>query len=295
MAIVTVLTPTFNRAHTLSKCYMSLNNQTNKNFEWIIVDDGSEDNTHQLVKTWIEESSIPIKYYYKHNGGKHTAVNHGISYADSDYILILDSDDILLDKAIETVIYYWNKYSSNKDIASVVFLKSYNNNGIVGDLFPYEEFISNPFECRQKYGVKGDKAETFKTSILKDYKYPEIPGEKFIGEGLVWNRIGKKYNSVYINKVIYMCEYLNDGLTSAGRLLRINNPLGGMLIHNEGQVRPASVKSRIKNAIMYTTYGFFAKKKFNNILAESMSKYKTFLLLPISYCVYRYWRNKYKV
>lgn len=294
MSTLTVLTPTYNRAYTLGRCYKSLINQTNKNFEWLIIDDGSTDETSVLIRNWIDEDIVNIKYFYKNNGGKHTALNLGFKHASSDYLIIVDSDDYLSDDAVEIILGNWKKYESDDSIASLVFLKANDDGEIVGTHLPQNEVISNPIEYRYRYGVKGDKAETFKSSILCDYLYPEIDGEKFIGEGLVYNRIGKVFNSVYINKVIYFCEYRTDGLTNAGRSLRINNPLGGMLYHNEVQKKPTPIMFRFKHAVLYNTYGLFSKKNYRDVYYESSSRLKSILFLPVAYIIYLIWRHKYE-
>lgn len=293
MLPLTVLTPTYNRAHTLHKCYESLLKQTNKNFKWLIIDDGSTDDTSSLVSKWIDKDIIKIEYFHKDNGGKHTALNMGFKYITSEYIIIVDSDDFLSDDAVETIIDSWEKYKNDETIASLVFLKANFENQLIGTQLSQYELVSNPIEYRYRYKIKGDKAETFKMKVLSNFLYPEINGEKFIGEGLVYNKIGKKFNSVYYNKVIYYCNYLSDGLTTAGRLLRIKNPEGGMLYHNEVQTPPTPLKFRIKHAMMYDIYGLFAKKKFKNVLYESSSKFNTIITFPFAYVIYLVWRYKY--
>ena len=121
--MLTIITPTYNRENTLKNAYHSLLDQTNKDFEWLIIDDGSKDNTKKLVKEFIKENKITITYHYKENGGKHTALNEGIKKAKGDYILILDSDDTLTKDAVHLVLTSWKKYANNQKIAALSFLK----------------------------------------------------------------------------------------------------------------------------------------------------------------------------
>ena len=126
--MITIITPSYNRAYIIGKAYESLIAQTSKDFEWLIIDDGSKDNTKEVVEEFIKENKIKIRYYYKENGGKHTALNLGIKKAKGDYILILDSDDRLTPNAVARVLEVWKKYKSENEIACLSFSRVYPNN-----------------------------------------------------------------------------------------------------------------------------------------------------------------------
>lgn len=214
--MISILTPTYNRGYILHNAYQSLCNQSIFDFEWIIVDDGSMDNTEKLVESWKKEcNAFPIIYRKQENGGKHRAINKGVSYVHAEYVLILDSDDFLEENAVE-LIHKW--VASIKDLngfAGVSGLRGWiNKEGAIGGKINKEYIDATQLE-RRRYGLMGDKAEVYKTEILKKYPFPEFEGEKFLSESAVWDRIAKDgYKIRWFNTIIYRCEYLEDGLTN---------------------------------------------------------------------------------
>lgn len=225
---LTILTPTYNRANRLNKLYESLLSQTVGEFKWLIVDDGSTDNTADLIKTFLDDERLEIKYLYKINGGKHTAINEGIRYVQTPLTFIVDSDDYLTENAVEIILNIWEKYQYRDEIGSFWFLQSDSTGRIIGDMFPEEEFVSTYLDVMINSTVKGDKKAVYRTELLRKYPFPVFDGETFLGEGIIHKRIGDCYKSVFINKVIYKGDYLEGGLSDSGRELRIKNPLGGM-------------------------------------------------------------------
>lgn len=232
---LTICTPTYNRKHLLEKLYSSLKTQTVKAFEWIIVDDGSTDDTKSLVAKWIKDKNkFNIIYIEKENGGKHTAINRGIDYASGKLFFIVDSDDYLVENAVKKIIeaYGTIKYSSDK-YAGIAFNKGFSNGMVVGTTFKGDYIDATSLE-RKKYNINGDKAEVFYTDILRSYKFPEFEGEKFISEALVWNRIARAgYKLRWYQDIIYICEYIEGGLTKMGNSRFKNSPKGLLLYINE--------------------------------------------------------------
>lgn len=227
--MITILTPTYNRAHTLPQAYNSLCEQTCFDFEWIIVDDGSVDDTAQLVESWIrQESRFPIIYLSQPNGGKHRAVNHGIRNAKAAYTLILDSDDFLTCDAVATVHTWIESISGLSGFAGVAGLKGWTSKeGAIGGT-PNTEYIDATNTQRIHLGLMGDKAEIYKTALLREYPFPEFEGENFLRESAVWDRLALLgYKLRWYNKIIYKCEYLEDGLTKANEFLRALNNFQG--------------------------------------------------------------------
>lgn len=233
--LITILTPTFNRANLLTRLYESLCRQTIYNFEWILIDDGSTDETSSLAKNFLLSNKFQFKYLYKNNGGKHTAINRGIDVARGEYIFIVDSDDFLPYNSIEII---------NNKIQHIKSLKNYNTIcGICGEkqnigstdfeLSFDKEMICNNLEFRYKYKIKGDKAEVFKTEILRQFKFPEYNNEKFCPEALVWDRISSKYNTFYFPEVVYYCEYQEEGLTARIYQVRRDSPRGTLQYYKE--------------------------------------------------------------
>lgn len=224
---MTILTPTYNRGYILDKAFNSLCRQNDTDFEWIIIDDGSTDNTESLVKAWMNEQ-LPfiLRYFKQENGGKHRALNKGIQEARYDYILILDSDDYLTDDAVFKIHSWIKTIEGRDDFAGVSGLRGWiNRDGHIGGNGDGREYIDAKNNERRKYNLMGDKAEVYKTDILRKYPFPEFEGEKFLSEHVVWDTIAKDgYKLRWFNDVIYKCEYLDDGLTkTTSYKLQINS------------------------------------------------------------------------
>ncbi len=286
--LITILTPTYNRGYILSKAYQSLLQQTNKNFEWLIIDDGSVDNTKELINGFIEENKINIRYFLKKNGGKHTAVNEGVKLAKGYYTIILDSDDFLTDDAIEKINYYWEKYNNNKKIACLSFLKIYSDKRSVSKPYIGAEVISNDIDFKYNKGITGDMSEVYRTSILKKYPFPVFGDERFLSEAIVWNKIAFKYDTVFINKGIYVCEYLEDGLSYSCLKLRYNNPIGALENAKLFMNYRFKLLIRLKNAILYDGFSLIAKRQFGYIVRESNHKFLSILFYPAG-ILFKFW------
>lgn len=290
MVKFTILTPTYNRAELLSRVYQSLIKQTYKDFEWIIVDDGSTDNTKKVVESLMEDSLIKIKYIYKLNGGKHTAVNEGLNHAEGKLLIVLDSDDELVENALEVFYSYWDKiFNENNKIVSVSGLDIYKDSGeIVGDKFEEDEFISDHIECKLKMNIQGDKAEVYRTDILKQFPFPEIKGEKFVTEDIVHNQIALSgYKTIYTNNPIKIIEYLEDGLTSRSYELSMKNPQGKMIIFNQYiSMKQIGIKRRIRAGFSYCRFGFLANKSIVEQYKMVENKLIFLVSIPIGYIIY---------
>ncbi len=211
--MITIMTPTYNRAYILPSAYNSLKNQTCFDFEWIIVDDGSTDNTEELVGKWLlEENKFTIIYQKQINGGKHRAVNRGVSLANYDYFMILDSDDFLTSNAVEKIHEWIAGVAGLKGIAGVAGLRGNREQAIGGNI--KKPYIDATNLERKKYGLDGDKAEIYKTEIMRQFPFPEFEGENFLRESAVWDRIAKEGLKLrWHNEIIYICDYIEDGLT----------------------------------------------------------------------------------
>lgn len=237
MKKITVFTATYNRAFYLERLYESLINQTFFDFEWIVVDDGSTDDTELVIKSIIDKKPFfEIKYLKTENGGKHRAINRGIHLADGELVLIMDSDDWLLKEALETIDYYSKSIplSEKNNFAGVYGLRIHSNGEIVGKSF-VGEYLDCTYIERGKYNIIGDKCEVYYTSLLKQIRFPEFEGENFCTECLVWDKIGGMGLKIrFFNKAIYVSDYLDGGLTKEGNRLYANNPKQyGMFVKNE--------------------------------------------------------------
>ncbi len=227
--MITILTPTYNRAYILHEAFKSLCKQSSFDFEWIIVDDGSTDNTEEIVREWIN-ADLPFKITYRkqENGGKHRAVNVGVKLAQYNFILILDSDDYLTDTAVSTINHWISEIKDDASFAGVAGLRGYiNSNKPIGHSLSKEYIDATNIE-RYKYKLMGDKAEIYRTELLIKYPFPEFEGENFLRESAVWDKIAQEgYKIRWHNKIIYMCEYLEDGLTKKADLSRYKNNFQG--------------------------------------------------------------------
>lgn len=292
--LITIITPTYNRAVNLSSLYQSLLNQTSNNFEWLIVDDGSTDDTYNVVSTYVAEKNIQINYIRKENGGKHTALNVGIKTISTPLTFIVDSDDELTDDAIETISLYYDKYK-DKSLSGFSFLRKYPDGKINGNLFNPDEKIDTYINCRVNGNdMNADKAEVYFTSCLKEFPFPEFEGERFLGEDVVWTRMSRKYKMVHINKPIYISDYLETGLTRNRRNNNIKSPNGCMTRANEYLSNDVNFKFREKCALQYLIYGWFANKKTKELLQCSNQKWLVTLNLAPAKLVYIKWKKEFE-
>lgn len=279
--IVTVLTPTFNRGRVLQKLWDSLQKQTVKDFEWLVVDDGSTDGTNNLIAQLQEKSNFPIRYIYKSNGGKHTALNVGIQTICSELTFIVDSDDFVTEDAIESILKVHKKYEPKNNICGYAFLRAFPDGKINGKKFDVDEKIGSYIAVRVNGNDTGaDKAEVFKTHCLKEFPFPEYSNEKFLGEDLVWVRMARQYEMVHINKAIYIGNYLEDGLTNNRRKHNIASPVGCMHRAEEFMKPDLRIKYRIKGGLQYIIYGKFAGFGVVDLLQKSKHKVLTTACIP---------------
>ena len=223
---VTVFTPTYNRAYILGDLYHSLQRQTCMDFEWLIVDDGSVDDTKALVASWqVEENPFPIRYVYQENGGKCRAINRGLKEADGRLFFTVDSDDYLTDDAIEKVIRWDGELPKDGHFCGYV-----GNRGITPTQTPNRLFPGGYLDgtALDRYDqVDGERAFVFYTEIHRKYLYPEFPGEKFLTEAVTWDLMAHDgYKMRFYNDIIWIWEYKDDGLTRAGYRVFLENPQG---------------------------------------------------------------------
>lgn len=294
MPELTILTPCFNRLTQIKKLIKSLSHQTILDFQWLVIDDGSNDGT----KEWFEQlnkSLYPFKinYYYKKNGGKHTALNYSHQFIQGKYVVIVDSDDILVKTAVETILNYWGIYASNEHIGGITFQKGWLSNYRKFDN-KFSGIRKSTFAEMTNKGMSGDHCETFKTSIFKKRDFPIFKNEKFVAEGAMWYLLTKEYYVVYVDKVIYLADYLAGGLTKSGRKLRITNPKGSRWHAKVFLSRDFNLKIRLKNSILYDTYSHFIGENWSKSLsgAPYSRVMLTIVWLP-SYFLFYFWSKKY--
>lgn len=272
---ITVFTPTYNRAYSLPRLYESLKAQTFHDFEWVIVDDGSADNTEEVVNGFISDKPFfAIKYKKTENGGKHRAINRGMELVDGELFLVMDSDDWLREDALEWIdkVEMSIPQDQKKEFGGVYGLRVHTDGSIIGSTFVGDTLDATYFE-RGKYSISGDKAEVYYSRLMRKYPFPEFKGEKFCTECLVWDQIAAEGLKLrFFNEGIYFCEYLEDGLTHAGNMLYARNPKQyGMYVHNNWVYRK---QDRFHAMIKIYEYYLYEKESL------SLSEIITNLNLP---------------
>lgn len=289
--LLSIVTPVYNRAALIKTCWESLARQTDKDFEWIVVDDGSSDGSADVVRG-LPDAGFPVILVEKENGGKHTALNASHPHVHGKYVLILDSDDMLVDTAVEQVRDGWRKYNRNPEIGMVTFLKGSavdtpscmaDDEGVPVDIMRYQRRCFHSSDC----------CEVICAELYLKYPFPVFEGERFISEGALWNRVSFTHKCVYINSVIYIAEYLEGGLTKSGKSLRIRNPRGGMYTANLNANKKNFFKRRIKNGLLYTCYSCFAGLSLRDMLKHTDSKLLMLCSLPAGWLLHLYWKRKY--
>lgn len=257
MIPITIFTPTYNRADLLPRLFDSLCTQTCKEFEWLIIDDGSTDNTNEVVKGF--EADFPIRYKKKPNGGKHTAVNLGVKEAKGELFFIVDSDDYLPADALQIVAEEYAKIKDDTSIGGVAGLDRFADGRTVGNGLPCESVDCNAMDIRFKHHVTGDMKEVFRTEVLKEFPFPEIVSERFCPEQLVWFRIAQKYKLHYFNRPIYIAEYQEGGITAGITRARMKSPIASMMCYAEMVGYDAPFMQKVKAAINYWRFRFCVK------------------------------------
>ena len=290
--LITVFTPTYNRAYLLPRLYESLCKQTYRDFEWVIVDDGSTDDTESVVNSQfrIQNSQFPVRYFYQENGGKHRAINRGVKEAKGELFFIADSDDWLPESALEIVARRYDEIRHDKTFAGVAGFDAYPDGRKIGHgNISFDTLDCSEVDFRCKYRIAGDMKEVFRTEVLKEFPFPEIDGEKFCPEELQLVRISKKYIIRYFNQVIYCADYLPNGLSSKLRKLRMDNPVSAAMNYAENNGFKVPLKQHIRNAINYWRFRFCIDRtsKYDKRNFPTLSWYWN-MLMPIGFFFHLY-------
>lgn len=275
---ITVFTPAYNRAYSLHLCYESLCRQNNKNFIWLIVDDGSTDNTRELVEEWEKnENGFEIKYVYKKNGGMHTAHNTAYEIIETELNVCIDSDDYLAEDAIEKILTFWNQYGSKK-YAGIIGLDATFDNQVIGEKFD-DSLKTTTLGGYYSNGGRGDKKLVYRTEIMKKYPpYPEFEGEKYVSLGYKYLLCDQEYELLVLNEILCNVEYQLDGSSTNMFRQYLNNPKGFAFFRKTAMQCYPDFKRRFIENIHYVSSSILAKNK--KFLSESPKKGMTFLAIP---------------
>ena len=217
MKQLTVFTPTYNRIELLTRCYESMKRQTSHEFIWMIVDDGSTDNTRETVQGWLkEENSFSIQYLFKENGGLHTAYNEAIAHIETPLCVCIDSDDWMPNNAVERILTFWQEKGSDK-VAGIVGLDCYEDGRVIGDLLPRQKTVNLIDLLTGKYKIKsGDRTNVVRTELYKKFAPMKVfPGEKYFNPHYMHLQISQEYDFLVLNECLRYVEYQPQGMSAS--------------------------------------------------------------------------------
>jgi glycosyltransferase involved in cell wall biosynthesis len=233
--MITVLTATYNRAHTLERVFASLQRQSHRDFEWLVVDDGSTDGTAELMAALTARADFAVRYVAQGNGGRHTALNRGFALAAGEFAVVMDSDDWFTDDALARFIAAWEGIPAGERerFGAVAGLCTYPTGALIGTRYPADPTDSDFVEIFARHGVKGDKKEMFRTEAVRALPFPVFPGEKRVPFSLLLTRLSSRHRVRFFNHVVAVKEYQADGLTAKVDRLRMQSPQGSKLRYLE--------------------------------------------------------------
>ncbi len=276
---LTVFTPAYNRAGKIKVAYESLKRQTNKDFVWIVVDDGSTDETADVIKGFQDEDKVDIKYYFRENGGKMRAHNTGVKNCETELFVCLDSDDHLSDTAVDDILNAWRDAkercrseagsASEEDtpdrLAGIIAYKGENVVRVLnGNTFPKKLGRVVSFRELYRSGFKGETTLVFRTELLRENLFPEIEGEKYVPEDVVYDRIDEGHVFFLLPRILTICELMSRGLTDRARELRYEAPTGWFIYYYQRAMAwPWSVM-RFKFAAHYLRFRGAVDKKYRD-------------------------------
>ena len=288
--LITIYTPTYNRKHLLPELFDSLCNQTNKDFIWLVVDDGSSDGTEDLINQWKQKAPFHIEYVYKVNGGVHTARDLAYSIIDTELLVGIDSDDSCLYDMVENIAKAWIQFK-NKGIIGIISPVCSVQGKWLGTSFPQVDFASFQ-DLTFKHKCVGDHTMVIKTEIIKNVpNAPVFTGEKLVGEGYKWIQLPD--NPFYLLKrATVVHSYMEDGYTQNVRKLWFKNLKGFAAFYNIYSTKANFFNVRIKNAVKYNITNFFDGNF--NCISQSKNKIGSFFTYPLAFVCYLYLKNKWK-
>ncbi|MGP4074888.1 glycosyltransferase family 2 protein [Halobacillus sp. K22] len=292
MNLLTVFTPTYNRAYCLDKCYESLKKQTTQDFVWLIIDDGSSDHTEELVKSWVKEGFINIQYVKQENQGMHGAHNTAYELIQTELNVCIDSDDYMPEDAVEKITSFWRKYG-NHSVGGMIGLDSYTDQKIIGTKLPDHIKRSTLFNLYHKYKVQGDKKLVYRTELTKKYPYPLFNGEKYVGLAYKYFKLDEQYEMLLLNEVLCCVEYLEDGSSRNMLNQYRRNPKGFSFYRKElMKLSFTGPTFQFRQSIHYVSSSLLEKNW--RFMSESPKKWLTYLAILPGTLLYLYITNKTK-
>ena len=291
--ILTIFTPTYNRAHTIGRTYESLKKQNCKEFIWLIIDDGSTDNTSKLVEQWKNEScGFEIRYIYKENGGMHTAHNIAYENIDTELNMCIDSDDCVAEGAVKKILDKWEKIK-NEDYAGIIGLDSDMQGEIIGKDFP-KDLVDTTLNAYYANGGSGDKKLVYRTDIITKYpEYPVFEGEHYVALGYKYRLIDQEYKLSILNEVLVNVDYQQNGSSATMWKQYVKNPKGFAFWRKVSMQYPESKKRLLVDCTHYVSNSIMAGNR--HFIIESPRKGLTIMSIPsgiVLYFVTRYKARK---
>lgn len=248
-AVVSVVTPTYNRAHLLERVFESLAGQTFRYFEWIVVDDGSTDETKQVVERLARRATFAVRYFWKPNGGKHTAMNLAYTVAAGELLLCFDSDDRCTTDALAFMVGKWRELSPRyPDLIGIVTSSMTKDGMPIGTTFPIDGEIGHLHRVYDRIRLRGDRWDIHMTRVLREYPFPTLDGQRLCPEGLVWNRLSRRYRMAFFNHRTRVHEHEADGYTANLGLVRRKSAGLFKLYYDEFLDLDVSLPARLKAA-----------------------------------------------
>lgn len=295
--MITIFTPTYNRAYTLERLFESLQGQTDRDFEWLVVDDGSTDGTEDLCKDFKGRAIFPMRYFKQENAGKHVAINRGAKEASGEWFFIVDSDDWLPEDSVEFNNEYLGQIANDTTFAGVSGMCACEDgsplfglrqnfddvNARTRELFALDHIDATSQDYRERYKMLGDRAEVIRTSLVRETPFPSFEGERFVSEYYLWQSLSERGLKLrWFNRFTYCGEYLKDGLTTNMREIMRKSPLGRSFVDNFIIGSHAPMQMKLRSAINYIRYGRLGGLLLGSLLSEAKSKLLFLLGLPVA-------------
>ncbi|MDN5372948.1 MAG: hypothetical protein PWR19_1994 [Carnobacterium sp.] len=295
---LTILTPTYNRAEMLKNVYNSLLKQTDFSFQWLVIDDGSKDDTAAIMQQIIDQhqASFSIEYYKKENGGKHTALNYAHPYIRFDWVTVLDSDDTLVERMVDTINKITNEYQNDQEIGWFAYLRGYTNDKPMGPEYQ-KNYDRTNYVAYMNNGRKGEVLDIYRTSVFKNYPYPQYTDERFVSESYLNIRaaVYGKYKMITVNDILYLADYQEGGYTKEGRKLQLSSPKGHADLWAPVCFKGFSLKQSIKGTWLHIAYALMGKQTVKEIINNHDQKWFVLLNIPFGYMIQIIWKKKYQM
>ncbi|MCR4746438.1 MAG: glycosyltransferase family 2 protein [Lachnospiraceae bacterium] len=284
--LFTIFTPTYNRKDELHNVYQSIVKQGSTDLEWVIMDDGSNDGTKEIVEDWMQEDKIRIKYYSQPNQGRFAAYNNAIQYFDGDLVLLLDSDNVLLDGALQNLSEAWGEYDTST-VSGIISYMVDADGKIYGTGFPEGIETERIYTLYDKYGISGDKTLAFRRDLVVKYRYPTFENEKFGGDAYVFNKMNDELPMLLLRKKIIGHGVGEDSITNNLLNYHLKSP-NGMREHYRDTLEHEKYnkKNMIKHAIGYVAYSIMTGRGIGRTIASSPKKVLTTLMYPAGVLFY---------